>query len=150
MEHAITQTTHSTNQLAGQLISQQFIGWSEQPIAEFRDNAFNGQVGSELISGSDRVRVWHIRVVPGQRLPAHRHVLDYFWTALTAGASTQHTDDGTTRTVTYSAGDTKHFTFASGEYLLHDLENSGDTELVFLTVELLDSANPALPLHNRQ
>jgi hypothetical protein len=32
----------------------------------------------------------------------------------------------------------------AGEYLLHDLQNIGDTELVFLTVEHLDSANVAL------
>ena len=77
---------------------------------------------------------------------AHRHVLDYFWIATTAGRSRQHTSDGTTREVTYSAGDSKYFTFDRGEYLLHDLNNIGETELVFVTVEHLDSANEPLPL----
>lgn len=35
---------------------------------------------------------------------------------------------------------------AEGEYLLHDLENVGGTDLVFSTVEFRDSANPPLPL----
>jgi len=68
--------------------------------------------------------------------------VDYFWTAINPGSSRQHTADGTTREVTYLPGQTRHFHFAQGEYLLHDLENVGDTELVFSTVEFLDSANP--------
>ena len=70
-----------------------------------------------------------------------------FWTAIDPGSSGQHTADGTTREVTYLPGQTRHFQCAEGEYLLHDLENVGDTELVFSTVEFLDSANPALPLY---
>ncbi|MGW3465819.1 hypothetical protein ACWDE9_42550, partial [Streptomyces olivaceoviridis] len=76
-----------------------------------------------------------------------RHVLDYFWTAVNAGRSRQHTHDGTVREVSYSAGETRHFTFGPGEYLLHDIENIGDTDLVFTTVEHLDSANPPLDIH---
>lgn len=36
--------------------------------------------------------------------------------------------------------------FAAGEYMIHDLENIGDTVLAYTTVEFLDSANPALPV----
>ena len=132
--------------LAGTLIGENFRTWSDQVRQDFVDNAFNGAVGSRLVSESDRVRVWEIRLQPGQRVPAHRHVLDYFWTAINPGSGRQHTADGTTREVTYVAGETRHFRFAEGEYLLHDLENVGDTELVFSTVEFLDSANPPLPL----
>jgi hypothetical protein len=63
-----------------------------------------------------------------------------------AGRSRQHTFDGTTRDVTYQAGETRHFHFGPGEYLLHDIENIGDTDLVFTTVEHLDSANAPLPV----
>ena len=48
--------------------------------------------------------------------------------------------------MTYSPGETRHYTFGAGEYLLHDLENVGSTELVFTTVEFLQSANQPLPL----
>src|SRR5215467_15878297 len=43
----------------------------------------NGCVGSELVSETDKVRVWTIRLRPGQRFGFHRHVLNYFWTAVT-------------------------------------------------------------------
>ncbi len=84
-----------------------------------------------------RVRVWSIDLEPGERLGAHRHTLDYFWTALGAGRSLQHIGDGSTRLVTYAKGETRHFDFGPGEYLLHDLENIGDTPLAFVTVEFL-------------
>ena len=37
-------------------------------------------------------------------------------------------------------------TYGPGEYLLHSVENIGDTELLFTTVEFLHSANPPLPV----
>ncbi|GHD80611.1 cupin domain-containing protein [Streptomyces mirabilis] len=132
----MTETTQSrTSPLAGELIAEDFDGWSPQLRQEFVDNAHNHQVGSALLSETDEVKVWSIRLAPGERVPAHRHVLDYFWTALTDGSSVQHTDDGTTRRVTYRSGDTRHFTFPDGEYILHDLQNDGPTELAFITVE---------------
>ncbi|GAA1691808.1 hypothetical protein MMUR_20340 [Mycolicibacterium murale] len=132
--------------LAGVLVAENFEGWSDELRAEFETYAYDGHVGSRLLSQNERVRVWEIRLAPGQRFHTHRHVLDYFWTAVNAGRSRQHTSDGTTREVSYNAGETRHFSFAAGEFLLHDIENVGTEELVFTTVEHLDSANPALPL----
>ncbi|ANW66180.1 hypothetical protein BCA37_23730 [Mycobacterium sp. djl-10] len=132
--------------LAGVLVAENFEGWSDELKAEFETYAYDGHVGSRLLSQNERVRVWEIRLAPGQRFHTHRHVLDYFWTAVNAGRSRQHTSDGTTREVSYNAGETRHFSFAVGEFLLHDIENVGTEELVFTTVEHLDSANPALPL----
>ncbi|MFD3946721.1 hypothetical protein [Streptomyces sp. NPDC058579] len=132
--------------LAGTLTAEGHAGWPPELRAEFAANAYNGHVGGRLLSETDRVRIWEIRLAPGERLPAHRHVLDYFWTAVTAGRSRQHTDDGTTREVVYTEGETRHFTFGPGDFLLHDLENTGDTPLVFVTVEFLRSANRPLPL----
>jgi beta-alanine degradation protein BauB len=124
-----------TSALAGEITAEDFEGWSPQLRQEFVDNAFNHQVGSVLLSETEDLKVWSIEVPSGGRLPAHRHVLDYFWTALTDGSSIQHTDDGATRRVSYRAGDTRHFTFPGDEYLLHDLCNDGPTTLRFMTVE---------------
>jgi hypothetical protein len=132
--------------LAGTIVATDFEGWSDQLRAEFDAHAHDGHVGSRLLSENDRVRVWEIRLAPGERFHAHRHVLDYFWTAVNAGRSRQHTADGTTREVAYAVGETRHFRFAAGEYLLHDIENIGATDLIFTTVEHLDSANAPLSL----
>ncbi len=47
-----------------------------------------------LASENDRVRVWTISLKPGERLPFHKHVLDYFWTATAAGTTRSHYSDG--------------------------------------------------------
>ncbi|MBP2267349.1 hypothetical protein D3C73_913040 [compost metagenome] len=120
---------------AGIVVARNFNGWSAETLKDFHDNAYNYTVGQRIVSETKDVRVWEIRLDPGHRLPAHRHVLDYFWTAVSAGHSRQHEDDGTTREVDYAVGDTRHFQFGPGEYLLHDLENIGQSQLVFVTVE---------------
>src|SRR5262249_53434616 len=83
---------------------------------------------------------------PGERFGFHRHVLDYFWTAVTPCRGRQHVHDGTTVEYTYAQGETRHETYPAGQYKVHDLENIGDTDMVFMTVEFLQSANQPLPL----
>jgi beta-alanine degradation protein BauB len=117
--------------------------WLSEEFAQERNHP-NGCVGSELLSESERVRVWTIRLKPGERLGFHRHVLDYFWSALTPGRGRQHLADGSTVDHSYAAGETRHETYASGEFKVHDLENIGESDLLFTTVEFLDSANAPL------
>ena len=119
--------------------------WLSQEFAQEHDHP-NGCVGSELLSESERVRVWTIRLKPGERLGFHRHVLDYFWSALTSGRGRQHLEDGSTAEHSYAAGETRHETYAPGEFKVHDLENIGENDLLFATVEFLDSANAPLPI----
>jgi beta-alanine degradation protein BauB len=147
MNNTTSDHTALTDQpLAGTLVGENRDGWTDEIEQDFIDNAFNGRVGGQLLAETPRARIWEIRLPPGQRINVHRHVLDYFWTAIHAGSSRQRTSDGTTREVTYSAGETRYFHFGPGEYLLHDLENIGESELIFTTVEFLDSDNPPLEL----
>jgi beta-alanine degradation protein BauB len=57
-----------------------------------------------------------------------------------------HMQDGSTVEREYQAGETRHESYGRGEYKVHDLENIGHSDLVFTTVEFLDSANEPLPL----
>jgi quercetin dioxygenase-like cupin family protein len=134
MEKAALKTDHSA--------------WPEAIAKEFeREHANpNPCVGSRLLSENERVRVWEIRLQPGERIGFHRHVLDYFWTAVSGGRGRQHVHDGTTVEYTYQPGETRHETYAAGECKVHDLENIGDKEMVFMTIEFLNSANKPLPL----
>lgn len=127
-------------------LAASWIGDAEL-AAELERNRFNPNVGQRLVGQNERVRVWSIRLRPGERLPYHRHVLDYFWTALTPGRALSHQEDGRTLDVTYEPGDTSFESFGKDQYKLHDLVNVGDAELAFTTVEFLDGANapPVLP-----
>jgi quercetin dioxygenase-like cupin family protein len=120
--------------------------WPDAIRAEFEANRNNGCVGTRLLSETDRARVWEIRLKPGERIGFHRHVLDYFWTAVTAGKARSRLQDGATIETEYHPGETRHASYAAGEYKIHDLENIGDSELIFTTVEFLDSANAPLAI----
>jgi quercetin dioxygenase-like cupin family protein len=122
--------------------------WPAEIAGEFEREKKNPNpcVGTELVSESDRVRVWIIRLAPGERIGFHRHVLDYFWTAVSGGRGRQHVHDGTTVEYTYAPGETRHEHYGACEYKVHDLENLGDKEMVFMTIEFLQSANKPLAL----
>ena len=100
--------------------------WPAEITAEFEREAKNPNpcVGSTLISENERVRVWMIRLAPGERIGFHRHVLDYFWTAVSGGRGRQHVHDGTTVEYTYQPGETRHETYGPGEFKVHDLDKS--------------------------
>jgi len=122
--------------------------WPSTIAAEFeREHGNNnGCVGTTLLSETERVRVWIIRLAPGERIGFHRHVLDYFWTSVNGGRGRQHVHDGTTVEYSYQPGETRHETYGPGQYKVHDLENIGDKEMIFMTIEFLNSANRSLPI----
>jgi len=120
--------------------------WPPVIARELQSRQFNGCVGTKLLSEDDRVRVWEIRLRPGERIGFHRHVLDYFWTAVTPGRARSHQQDGSTVESEYEAGETRHESYGPGEFKVHDLENIGGSELIFTTVEFLDSANKPLEI----
>ena len=120
--------------------------WPAELQEEFEQDQFYGVVGSVLVSETDRVRVWHLHLPVGKRCRFHRHVLDYFWTAHNPGRARGYFDDGRIVDVTHTRGETKHFTFGKGEYFVHSVENIGDTDLLFTTVEFLGGANLPLPV----
>jgi len=120
--------------------------WPPELIEELKLRDQNGRVGSRLVSETAEYRVWHLELSPGERLPFHRHVHDYFWTVLTAGKAKSRYDDGHVSEVSYSPGDTRHYAFGARESMIHDLENIGDTTLVFVTVERLGGPNASLKI----
>lgn len=135
------------SQTAQSLEDSAFQGphWTPALRAELQQNmGRNGQVGSRIVSESERVRVWLIELPPGARLPFHTHVMDYFWTATTPGRARSRYADGHVAEVDYHIGLTQHYRFGKGQSMTHDLENIGDDVLCFTTVEFFDSENPSL------
>jgi beta-alanine degradation protein BauB len=120
--------------------------WSPDLVAELRAAGGNGRVGSRLVSETEDLRVWLLTLQPGERLPFHTHVLDYFWTATSAGRARSRYADGRVEEPSYDLGTTRHFTFGAGQSMTHDLENIGDRVLSFTTVEHKRGPNTPLPL----
>jgi len=115
--------------------------WPQELQREFEESANNGIVGSVLVSETSRVRVWHLHLPPGKRCNFHKHVLHYFWSCHSHGKARGWLQD-----VVHTPGETKHFEFAKGESFTHAVMNVGETDLLFTTVEFLDSLNEPLEI----
>ena len=122
--------------------------WPAEIAAEFERESkeseplrrLDAAVGERAHAGVDdpaRARRAH-------RLPPARAGL--FLDSVTGGRGRQHVHDGTTVEYTYQPGETRHETYGKGEFKVHDLENLGDREMIFMTVEFQDSANKPMPL----
>jgi beta-alanine degradation protein BauB len=97
----------------------------------------NLDVGTSVLLENDQVKVWEIRLAPGERGPFHAHTRNYFWTVVDGSVGLQRFADGTFVVRRYDVGETMFLEHTPDEPLIHDLENVGETELRFITVELL-------------
>ncbi len=117
-------------------------------IADYADELAkapnNHTVGTTLWFANDHIRVFEIRLEPGDRGAFHIHDKTYFWTVIEPGRGRQRLTDGTFTVRDYRLGDTKYLVHSAESSLIHDLENIGHTTLRFVTVELLDGAAPSV------
>ncbi len=105
--------------------------------AELRAAPGNVEVGTSRWFENERVRVWEVRLEPGERGPFHAHTHPYFWTCVEPGLGRQRSPDGTVKVRRYALGETQFSEHSADAPMLHDLENAGETTLRFVTVELL-------------
>jgi beta-alanine degradation protein BauB len=96
----------------------------------------NHELGTSMWFENDRVRVFEVRLEPGERGPFHVHDRTYFWTVVDPGRGLQRFDDGTYVVRDYRLGETRYLVHSPQDSLVHDLENVGATTLRFVTVEL--------------
>jgi mannose-6-phosphate isomerase-like protein (cupin superfamily) len=104
--------------------------------AELERAASNHDIGTALLLENEHVRVFEVRLAPGERGPFHIHDHAYFWTVVEPGRGLQRSDDGTQVVRDYRLGQTRYLTPSPETPLIHDLENVGDAVLRFITVEL--------------
>jgi beta-alanine degradation protein BauB len=109
-------------------------------VGEFSDElaaaSANRRIGTSLWFENDHVRVFEVRLEPGQRGPFHVHDATYFWTVVSPGRGLQRFVDGSLVVRDYALGETKYLVHSRDDPLIHDLENVGDSTLRFVTVEL--------------
>ncbi|MBO0802435.1 MAG: hypothetical protein J2P25_05100 [Nocardiopsaceae bacterium] len=110
---------------------------------ELRRAPDNHELGTTLLFANDRVRVFEVRLEPGERGAFHIHDHDYFWTVVDPGRGRQRLADGTYTVRDYRLGQTKFLRHGPDNALIHDLENVGGTLLRFVTVELRGDTGPA-------
>jgi beta-alanine degradation protein BauB len=110
------------------------------PLDAFADELararMNHEIGTSLWFENAHVRVFEVRLEPGERGPFHVHDCAYLWTVVEWGRGLQRHPDGTFVVRDYALGETRNLEPSRGDPLVHDLENVGDSRLRFVTVEL--------------
>jgi len=96
----------------------------------------NRELGTTQWFENDHVRVFEVRLAPGERGPFHVHDEPYFWTVVEPGRGLQRFPDGTYVVREYTLGETRYLSPSPDDALMHDLENVGETTLRFVTVAL--------------
>ena len=96
----------------------------------------NREIGTSLWFENDHVRVFEVRLEPGERGPFHVHDATYFWTVVEPGRGLQRFADGSFVVRDYELGQTRYLENTPEDRLVHDLENVGGSTLRFVTVEL--------------
>ena len=93
--------------MAATILSEDTFDRSEY-AAELDAAPGNLDVGTRLWLENDRIRVWEVRLQPGERGPFHAHTRRYFWTVVDGGIARQRAADGTMITREYHVGDTNY------------------------------------------
>jgi hypothetical protein len=98
----------------------------------------NRNVGTTLWFENDRVRVWEVKLEPGQRAPFHSHAQTYFWTCIDPGKGFQRFPDGTAQAFDFQLGETVFSEITAEDPMIHDLENTDDHMVRWVAIELKD------------
>lgn len=118
------------------------LGEGTFDVEEFADEldaaSGNRHIGSRVLFENERVRVWEVRLQPGERGEFHIHDRHYFWTVVDGGIGKQRSADGTYKLRRYDTGDTSFQANTPDDAMIHDFENAGEAVIRFITVELLD------------
>src|SRR5262245_57999456 len=96
----------------------------------------NRDIGTTVWFENEHVRVWEVRLEPGQRAPFHSHAQTYFWTCIDPGKGFQRFPDGTAEAFDFQLGETVFHEIVAGDPMIHDLENADDHVVRFVAVEL--------------
>jgi beta-alanine degradation protein BauB len=110
--------------------------WSDKQKNELAASKDNTNVGEEVVFENDIIKVWAIYLAAGKSLPFHKHNKKYLWTALSEGKSISYYDNGSVKETTYKMNDTAYYNDLSDtNFFIHNLINTGDTTLIFSTIE---------------
>jgi beta-alanine degradation protein BauB len=91
-----------------------------------------GPVGQEVLLDNERVRVWHIKLAPGETQGLHHHGLPYLVVAVSGARQVIHTIDGERIDIVEETGDVVYRDLGQ----THKLTNVGDTVYIGRIIEL--------------
>jgi len=110
--------------------------WTDEQRKKLSEAETNFEVGEKLVLENDFLKAWTIHLPPGQSLPFHKHTKKYLWSVLSEGKTISYKNDGSVSETIYTIGGTGYNDKLSEEnYFIHNLINTGETTLIFSTIE---------------
>lgn len=101
-------------------------------------NVITDAVGTRLLFENDRVRVWDLRLAPGEQIPVHRHETDYLYVVIGDGELQTVFADGTADSPRAMHDGEVRFREVPGE-AVHAAKNVGSGPWRNIVVELKPS-----------
>ena len=101
----------------------------------------SADVGTRLLFENDRVRVWDLRLEPGQSTGLHRHETDFLYVVIGDGELQSVFADGSSDPPRKMKDGDVRFREVEGESV-HDARNTGQTPWRNIVVELKDPRPP--------
>lgn len=101
------------------------------------------QVGTKLLFENDRVRVWDMKLAPGQSSTRHTHESDYLFVHLTNSTLTLNQDGKPPETNTEPVGFVQYTEVGPG--IVHSITNVGSGEHREILVELKGPSRAPAP-----
>jgi len=99
------------------------------------DSNITTDVGTKLLFENERVRVWDLRLEPGETTPMHRHETDYLYVVIGDGTLQRVDPDGSKTPPKERKDGEVVFRAVSDEYT-HAAHNAGQTVWRNIVVEL--------------
>lgn len=112
-----------------------YDGWDGLILEHFRESEPTTNVGQQLVFENESLKVWAITLAPSEALPFHKHTRNYNWTTLTQGTALSYYETGRVVEITYQKGDISYYDHEKKGDFIHNLINTGNQVLEFVTVE---------------
>ena len=91
-----------------------------------------------MVFENEVIKLWDLRLLPGERLNFRRHNTNYGWVCTTGGLVITRYGNGKIDMVKLNPGDTEYFENRGKNYV-NDLENIGEDTLVINILEYKES-----------
>ena len=104
--------------------------------------SISSQVGTRLLFENDRVRIWDLRLEPGQSTGLHRHSQDYFYVVIGDGTLRGIDADGQAGTANQMRDGDVRFNQLGGRDAVHEAVNQGTSPWRNIVVELKEQSAP--------
>ncbi|MDF0705848.1 hypothetical protein [Flagellimonas okinawensis] len=111
-----------------------FDPWEQERIDELLHQEIKNSLSDRLVFENDGIKLWDLRLLPGERLSFRRHNVNYGWVCTTGGLLITRYGNGKIDMIKLNQGDTEYFE-NKGKNYVNDLENIGEDTVVINILE---------------